>query len=317
MRRVSDGQVSRQILQSYNTSYCAQVIVTRAALAISFLLVCGFLPGLSAESLATEGAGNHASKIAEDPYELVREAANRELEAVENDHSLWRYRKFREDKNGQKVIDVYQTKTGDIDRVVSINGKELTVKEHQSENERIDKLIQHPAKMRERQRRQRADGEQLNTILKILPEALQFEFDSISGSLVKLRFKPNPSFHASGHAAEALRHMEGMLVVDMCDKRIAEMSGQLTSDVKFGAGLLGHLQKGGTFLVKQQQVVPGHWDVSELRIHMRGKALCFKAIAIQQKEIYTNYAPVPSETTLQEAAELLKRDATVNTASVN
>lgn len=304
-------------MQGYNDAFRTQIVIKRTTLAMSLVLVCGFVPGVSAEFPGTEGAGNHVSKISKDPCELVRDAANRELEAIENDRSLWRYRKYREDKNGQKIIDVYQTKTGDIDRVVSLNGKELTAKELQSENERIDKLIQHPGKMRERQRRQRADGEQLNTILKILPEALQFEFDSISGSLVKLRFKPNLNFHASGHAAEAMRHMEGTLVVDVRDKRIAEMNGQLTSDVKFGGGLLGHLQKGGTFLVKQEQVVPGHWDLSELRIYMTGKALCFKTIAIQQKETYTNYAPVLSETTLQEGAELLKRGATVDTASVN
>src|SRR5437899_1452111 len=38
---------------------------------------------------------------------------------------------------------------------------------------------------------------------------------------------------------------------------LAELSGHLIQAVKFGGGLLGHLDKGGQFNVKPEQVSPG------------------------------------------------------------
>lgn len=310
MRLVSHGPLWRPGL--HQSSWCAW-----ATLASALALACGLALLVNAEFPQSEEAGHGVSEIQKAPCNLVREVAQKELDAVDNDHSLWRYRKHREDKTGEKVIEVYQTNSGDVDRVVSINEQNLSDKELRAEDERVEKLVRHPGKMRERQRRQRADTEQLRNLLKILPDASQFEFDSRKGSLVKLRFKPNPNFHPSGHAAEALHHMEGFLVVDDREKRIAQMSGQLVSDVKFGGGLLGHLDKGGSFFLRQQAVGPQHWDLTELRIQMNGKAFCFKNIAIQQSEIYTDYISVRSDISLRQAAELLRRDASIKTASTN
>ena len=116
--------------------------------------------------------------------------------------------------------------------------------------------------------------------------------------------------------ALVFHHMEGKLVVDSKQKRVVEINGRLTSPVKFAGGFLGHLDEGGTFLVKEQEVAPNHWDVTILNININGKALFFKTIAIQQKEIYSDYTRVPAGITLQQTAELLKRKCTgVNTAS--
>jgi hypothetical protein len=41
--------------------------------------------------------------------------------------------------------------------------------------------------------------------------------------------------------------------------------------VKFGLGLLGHLDKGGHFEVRQAEVVPGHWDMTTMSVEMTGK----------------------------------------------
>ncbi len=45
--------------------------------------------------------------------------------------------------------------------------------------------------------------------------------------------------------------MAGVMLINNRNKRLAELSGKLISEVKFGGGILGHLDKGGTFEVKQ------------------------------------------------------------------
>jgi hypothetical protein len=53
-----------------------------------------------------------------------------------------------------------------------------------------------------------------------------------------------------------------------------------------------------------------------MNINMTGKAFFFKTIAVQQKEHYRDYVRVPTGMTLEQTAELLKRQCDrVNTAS--
>ena len=73
---------------------------------------------------------------------------------------------------------------------------------------------------------------------------------------------------------------------------LAELSGHLIQAVKFGGGLLGHLDKGGQFNVKQEQVSPGFWELTVLNIQMKGKALFFKTIAVQQKMLRSSFRRV-------------------------
>lgn len=92
--------------------------------------------------------------------------------------------------------------------------------------------------------------------------------------------------------------------------------GRLTSEVKFWGGLLGHLDEGGTFHVQQRYIAAGHWDEVFLDVHMDGKALFFRTIAVRQKETYSGYREEPENISLQEAARQLKQD-TSTTASLN
>ena len=46
--------------------------------------------------------------------------------------------------------------------------------------------------------------------------------------------------------------------------------------------MLGHLDKGGTFEVKQEPVARGFWELTTLHVEMRGKVLFFKTIGVQQ-----------------------------------
>jgi hypothetical protein len=110
--------------------------------------------------------------------------------------------------------------------------------------------------------------------------------------------------------------MEGSLLVDGQQKRLAEINGQLTSKVKFLGGLLGHLDKGGTFLVKQQDLGSGHWELTTMDVQMNGKALFFKTIAVREEETDTNFHQVPDDTSLQEAFDLLQKDTSIQETSL-
>ncbi len=184
----------------------------------------------------------------QNPDALVREVIHNEMEAQLSDQSLWCYREQRqEDGKPAKTLQVCQTKDGELERLVALDGRELTSLQAQAEDERIQRLVSRPEQLRAKQKKDREDGEQARNLLATLPDAFLFQCDHQSGNLVTLRFRPNPAFRPSTRSAQVFHHMEGTLVVDAAQGRLVEINGHLTSEVKFLGGLLGHLDKDGTF----------------------------------------------------------------------
>jgi hypothetical protein len=145
----------------------------------------------------------------------------------------------------------------------------------------------------------------------MLPDAFVFSYAGSDGNLVKLSFRPNPSFHAPFLEARIFHDMEGEMWVDCKQERLAGFDGHLTQTVKFGFGLLGHLDKGGHFEVRQAEVVPGHWDMTTLSLEMTGKALLFANIGVQKKENHQDFHRVSDDLTLTQAADILNRPIVV------
>jgi hypothetical protein len=108
-----------------------------------------------------------------------------------------------------------------------------------------------------------------------------------------------------------LQQMAGEIWVDARQKRLVSINGQLTNEVKFGGGLLGHLEKGGQFTVKRAEIAPQDWEVTEMTVNMHGKALLFKSISVQQKELHSNFERVPDDLSVSDAANLLLRQTLV------
>jgi hypothetical protein len=249
-----------------------------------------------------------ADQLPANADQFARDVLRHEVEAQTQDHALWTYREQKKDDGKHKLLHIYQTKQGQIDRLIAVDDHPLSPSQIQAEDHRIQKLLSHPAEIRQHQKKQREDGEQARTMLRMFPDAFHFEYDGKQGSLVRLKFTPNPKFHPPNHAAQVFHHMSGTMLLDPYQKRLVAINGTLTSEVKFLGGVFGHLDKGGTFDVQQQEVSPHVWEVTAMHVHMNGKALLFKTIAVQEDEIDTDFRPVPADTTLAQAAELLKHD---------
>jgi len=101
------------------------------------------------------------------------------------------------------------------------------------------------------------------------------------------------------------------VTVDTKQERLAEINGHLMEDVKFGGGLLGHLNKGGQFRVRQAEVAPGHWEMTALSVDIKGKALLFKTIGAQETENHSDFHRVSDDLTLAEALGILNTQIVV------
>jgi hypothetical protein len=139
----------------------------------------------------------------------------------------------------------------------------------------------------------------------MLPDAFVFNYAGREGDLIKLSFRPNLNFNPPSLDARVFHGMEGELWVEGKQERLAAINGHLMEDVKFGGGLLGHLDRGGHFEVRQVEVAAGHWEMAVMAVDMRGKALLFKTINVQQTETRSDFQRVPDDLTLTQAADIL------------
>lgn len=140
----------------------------------------------------------------------------------------------------------------------------------------------------------------------MLPDAFNFAYGERRGELTQLKFTPNPNFNPPSREARVFHAMEGDVWLDTRQERLAEISGRLRREVKFGGGLLGHLASGGEFHVKQAEVAPGYWELTLLYINVQGKVLFFKSINVQQNEIRGEYRKVSDDLTLAQAIQILQ-----------
>ena len=92
---------------------------------------------------------------------------------------------------------------------------------------------------------------------------------------------------------------------------MVSITGQLTNEVKFAGGLLGHLEKGGQFSVKRTEITPAHWEVTEMAVNMHGKVLLFKTISVQQKELHRDFERVPDDLSISDAAAILLKQSLI------
>jgi len=246
----------------------------------------------------------HAQKNAND---FVRSALQNEVKGEANDHSHWMLKLETEKSRRKETDEVVETKNGDLKRPVLINDRPLTASEQRRADEQIRRLVSNPGALRKSLQEQNDDAARSQRMLKILPQALIFRFGQQKGDAVELLFSPNPHFHPPTREAQVFQAMEGSLWIDSKQQRLMELSGHLTREVKFGGGLFGHLNAGGQFHVKQMEVAPGYWEMTLLQVDMKGKALFFKTIGVQQKLGRSDFHQVSDGLTLAEAADLLHK----------
>ena len=241
--------------------------------------------------------------------ELVRRVLSNELKAENDDHSHWMFRLQSEAPNGtSEVEEVVQAKDGDLKRPILINGHQLTPAQQQEAERHIQQLLHNPSALKRSAKEKNEDAARSQRLLKMLPDAFLFRYGERRGDIVQLNFKPNPGFKPHTREAQVFHAMEGSIWLDTRENRLAHISGHLTREVKFGGGLLGHLDKGGVFDVQQAEVAPGYWELTVLDVHMTGKALFFKTIGAQQKIDKSDFKLIPDNLTIAQAAEILQKE---------
>jgi hypothetical protein len=239
-----------------------------------------------------------SSLHAQTPQQIIQQVAEVERNADRNDHSNWIYLE-ESDKPKEHVLQwVGGTQRGSVDRVLQKDEQQLT---EARQRELIDKFLHDTKAQNKEVAEANHDNQQIDDLLKLLPEAFIWTQTGATPTTTSLHFEPAPNFHPPTREARVFSSMTGDLTVDNQQHRICRIKGHLIHDVTFGGGLLGRLKERSSFALEQQQVGPSLWELTAIHVHLEGNALLFKSVSLQEDDKRSRYQPERGDITLEQA----------------
>jgi len=212
----------------------------------------------------------------------------------------------------------FETKDAMAGMLIATNDQPLSAQQHQAEIDHLNWLAGNPDQLRKKHAREKEDADRTLRIVKALPDAFRYEYagtepgtakmGKVGDELVKITFTPNPEYSPPSKVEQVLEGMQGYLLIDTAAHRIARIEGTLFRDVSFGWGIIGHLDKGGHFVVQQGDVGDGSWDITAMSLKITGKILFFKGISMISDETLSDFHAVPEDLTFAKAVEMLKTE---------
>jgi hypothetical protein len=254
------------------------------------------------------------------PDELVRRTVQNEVQAS-NSTANYAFRERKETPRGSQIRLMVETRDAMVGMLIAVNDRPIGPEQRQAEYLRVERFIKNPEELKRKQKQEKEDSDRIMRIVKALPTAFLYENDGTDvgkpgigrpgSELVRLKFRPNPDYDPPSRVEQVLTGMQGTLLIDPEKERIARIDGSLAKDVSFGWGILGHLDRGGHFLVEQGDVDNGTWEITKTDLAITGRILLFKSINFKSTEVYSGFHPVPTELTFAQGVELLKKKQAV------
>ena len=252
------------------------------------------------------------------PAALVRAVVANEAAASNNGSVKHMFRGRKQTPRGSQTKLYVQTTEAMAGLLIANDDKPISQQELQNETAHLEHLATDRDDLRRKQKQEHEDAEHALRIIEALPDAFIYEFDGtepgregvgkVGDELVRLKFRPHPHYSPPSRVEQVLLGMQGYLLIDKNACRLAKIEATLFREVSFGWGILGHLDKGSTFLVEQADVGDGAWEVTHMRLDFTGRIMMVKRLAIKSEETFSDFRRVPDDLTFAKGVELLKTE---------
>jgi hypothetical protein len=245
----------------------------------------------------------------EPAQQLVADVIYNELRDRQCD-SFWEYRSVRVTSNQDIVREQVETSQGPIFRILEDHNHPLDPEQRHKEEQRLDELVTKPGAMNGTLQDHLKDEARMERIMRMIPDAFIFQYDGpAEGDEVRLTYRPNPAYTPSNYEGRVVHALAGTFVVNQRLKRMIDMKGQMLERVDFGYGLLGYIEKGGTFELRREQVSETRWKTSLVDVHIQGRVFLLHSVTKDQREERSNFRPVPLDISLAAAKDRLDHAA--------
>jgi hypothetical protein len=201
---------------------------------------------------------------------------------------------------------VVETTEGRMHRLIAVDGKPLSSGEQSAEDKRITYLANHPSDFRREAQGRKDDEARMAELLRELPRLFLLQIAGSQGECTRITFSPNPQFQEASFQDRVVHAMSGELLIHNTDKRLCGMDAHLDHGVEFGFGLLGKVSDQSHFSVMRQEVSPGQWKTTKIRVHVDGSILLMKSVSRDEDSSHFGFKPVARDLTPAQAAALIR-----------
>ncbi len=240
---------------------------------------------------------------------LVDRALANEYNAAQDASHPMRYQLRKTSPHLTTTKEIYETKDGDVARLIAINDQPLSPADEQKEEARLNALFGDTRKQRHRKQAEDEDAGRVLKVLRALPSAFLYQYagsgEGPTGKVEKFTFKSDPGFSPPDLETEVLTAMAGEIWIDAAHQRVVRLEGHLQHDVDFGWGILGRLNKGGWIVIQQTDVGGGQWRTIHFKMAMSGRVV-WKTRVFDTAEDQTGFEPVPVGLGYQKAIAMLR-----------
>jgi hypothetical protein len=219
--------------------------------------------------------------------------------------SLWESTSERRSGGHIYVERTIETIDGDVDQLLSVDGHAPDGAD-KSKNDKVLRGLLSSAQAREAMHANTIkEDNDAATLLRAVPKMFLAEDRGEKNGIATIALRPNPDFQPQSLEQRAIHGMSGTLYVDKKSMRFTGIDTIVAEPVQFGYGLLGTLDKGGTYTLRRVEVEPGVWKTKYTKSNLNGRVALFKDIRKQSEESKSNWRAVPPNTTILQALAML------------
>lgn len=189
-----------------------------------------------------------------------------------------------------------------VERLMSVNGKELSASEREKEDKRVQKEVEDIIKRREKkeqkEERARAKGEkekeddgnvEIKDFLRI-SEITSVRRETFRGhEVIAFDFEPRKGFKPKSRAEDIVNKLAGTIWVDEDAQQVARLEARLTDSFKIGGGMLASIGASTAFSFEQDKIGDEVWLPSSMEANISARVLVFAKFNRSVERRYSEY----------------------------
>jgi len=189
-----------------------------------------------------------------------------------------------------------------VERLMSVNGKELSASEREKEDKRVQKEIEDIVKKREkkqqRQERAREKGEkkkdddddiEIKDFLRI-SEITSIRREMFRGhEVIAFDFEPRKGYKPRSRAEDIVSKLAGTIWVDEAAQQIARLEARFTDSYKIGGGMLASIGSSTAFSFDQEKIGDEVWLPSAMEANLSARVLMLAKFNRSIERRYSDY----------------------------
>lgn len=196
------------------------------------------------------------------------------------------------------------TPVGDdrVERLMSVNGKELSVSEREKEDKRVQKeveeIIKRQEKKEQKEERARAKGEkekedddnvEIKDFLRI-SEITSVRREIFRGhEVIAFDFEPRKGFKPKTRGEDIVNKLAGTIWVDEAAQQVARLEARLTDSYKIGGGMLASIGASTAFSFDQEKIGDEVWLPSSMEANVSARVLLLAKFNRSVERRYSDY----------------------------